>query len=403
MKGLRGSFLGFTFNNIHSSVVGITRVSHGKFNEERLIPTLKDLTIENANNDNSYYFGSLYKKREFVVKFCFEAMTEVQLKQISLFWNDSQIHELIFDEYPYKVYQARITGNSTLKHVCFTDDGERVYAGEGSFIFTCDYPYARSRYQYQEDYIADRIHSWVSIQDENILNLDMQVASGIGVASGSISYDLLSKEPSWESPKENSLTSTIEMTDEDFEEWLYSLSITDPSKDEWTDEDYGIGLSTMVLGLEDSNFNNKEEWLESSNIPSNLIYGSYKNNAYKLYNAGDLAMPFQVWFKAPNKGETIEEIVLECGDEHLIFGPINYGISSISGLKDHYIVIDTERSSIEGYSKEKIQTGNVFNKKIKEGDLFLIPTGEQLLTVYGRTTTGIKVSPLKINFHYLYY
>ena len=193
------------------------------------------------------------------------------------------------------------------------------------------------------------------------------------------------------------------MSDEAFEEWLYSLSITNPSKDEWTDKDYNIGLSTIVLGLEDSNFNNKEEWLESSKIPSNLIYGSYKNNVYKLYNAGDLPMPFQVWFKAPNEGEVIEEIVLECGNKRLIIGPINYGISPISGLKDYYIVIDTERSSIEGYSKRKIQTGNVFNKKIKEGDLFLIPTGEQFLTVYGRTTTGIKVSPLKINFHYLYY
>ena len=118
MRGLRGSFLGFTFNNIHSSVVGITRTSHGKSNEERLAPVLKDLTIENANNDNSYYFGSLHKKREFIVKFCFEAMTELQLKQISLFWNDNKVHELIFDEYPYKVYLAKITGKSTFKTVC---------------------------------------------------------------------------------------------------------------------------------------------------------------------------------------------------------------------------------------------------------------------------------------------
>ena len=403
MKGLRGSFLGFTFNNIHSSVVGITRVSHGNFNEERLIPTLKDLTIENANNDNSYYFGSLYKKREFVVKFCFEAMTEVQLRQISLFWNDSQIHELIFDEYPYKVYQARITGNSTLKHVCFTDKGERVYAGEGSFNFTCDYPYARSRYQYQEDYITDRIHSWVSIQEEAVLDLDAQIASGIGIASGSISYDLLSKEPNWNNPERNSLTSSIEMSDEAFEEWLYSLALTTPSENDWNADDEKVGVSTMIVGLEDSNFNNKEEWLESSNIPSNLIYGSYQNNAYKLYNAGDLAMPFQVWFKAPNKGETIEEIVLECGDNRLVVGPISYGISSISDLEDYYIIIDTERTSIEGYSESKIQTGNVFNKRIKEGDLFLIPTGEQNLIAYGKTTTGKIVNPLKINFHYLYY
>ena len=403
MRGLRGSFLGFTFNNIHSSVVGITRTSHGNFIEERLAPTMKDLAIENANNDNSYFFGSLHKKREFVVKFYFEAMTEGQLRQIALFWNDSQIHELIFDEYPYKVYQARITGNSTLKHVCFTDDGERVYAGEGSFNFTCDYPWARSRFPYQEDYIVDRIHSWVTIADEEVLNNDAKVAAGRDVDSGSISYDLLSDEPEWKNPTTGTLNSTIQMSDEDFEEWLYSLSITTTSKHGWTEADKQVGYSTMVVGLEDSSFNNKEEWLESSGIPSNLEYGSYTNNAYKLYNAGDIAMPFQVWFKAPNTGETIKEIVMECGDKKLVVGPINYTKSRYSNLQDYYIILDSEKTSIEGFSERKIQTGNVYNNKIQEGDLFLLPPGEQLLTVYALSSQGKKISPLKIDFHYLYY
>jgi hypothetical protein len=77
-------------------------------------------------------------------------------------WNDKKIHDLIFDETPYKVYSAKMTGNSMLKHLAFTEqDGSRVYRGEGSFVFTCYFPFARSRYEYQEDYTVDNIHEWV--------------------------------------------------------------------------------------------------------------------------------------------------------------------------------------------------------------------------------------------------
>jgi hypothetical protein len=402
MKGLRGSFLGFTFNNIHSSVVGITRTSHGNFNEERLVPIMKDLTMENPGSDSTYHFETLHQKREFVVKFCFEAMTEQQLRQISLFWNDNGVHELIFDEYPYKVYLARITGNSSFKQLCFNDRDERYYAGEGSFIFTCAFPYARSRFPYREDYVTDRIHSWVSAQDEEVLINDANVAAGIGIASGTISYDLLSLEPRWgEGEESNTLNSSIQMSDEDFEEWLYSLDITENGSN-WTEEEAEVGFGTFVTGLQESSFNNKEEWIESSELPSNLEYGSYSNLTYKLYNAGDIPMPFRVWFRAPNQGEIIEKLVMECGNQKMVCGPINYGVSALSGMEDYYIVIDTEKTTIEGFTTTGIQTGNVFNKNIQEGDLFLLPLGEQFLKVYGESN-GQQIAPLKIEFHYLYY
>jgi predicted phage tail component-like protein len=170
MKGLRGSFLGLTYNNIHSSLLGITRIIPGDSHEERLVPTFKEQSAWTGNSDGSYYFGATHQKREFVVNIAFEEMTEKQKRQINALWNDREIHELIFDEYPYKVYSAKITGNSTLKQIAHDKmiDGkmERVYSGEGSFVFTCYFPYARSRYEYVEDYIANNIHEWISSQDE---------------------------------------------------------------------------------------------------------------------------------------------------------------------------------------------------------------------------------------------
>jgi phage-related protein len=65
-------------------------------------------------------------------------------------WNDKKIHSLIFDEEPYKVYSAKVTGMITIKHICFEQEKnaslERVYRGEGSITFSCYFPFARSRF-----------------------------------------------------------------------------------------------------------------------------------------------------------------------------------------------------------------------------------------------------------------
>jgi hypothetical protein len=50
MQGQRGSFLGFSFNNIHSSVIGITRTNGDRY-EMKLIPTLKDRTADKVSTD----------------------------------------------------------------------------------------------------------------------------------------------------------------------------------------------------------------------------------------------------------------------------------------------------------------------------------------------------------------
>jgi hypothetical protein len=53
--------------------------------------------------------------------------------------------DLIFDESPYKVYTAKITGTPVLKYVPFDGpDGQRVYKGEGTVQFTCHWPYAHT-------------------------------------------------------------------------------------------------------------------------------------------------------------------------------------------------------------------------------------------------------------------
>ena len=54
------------------------------------------------------------------------------------------MHELSFDERPYIVYDAKVTGTPTLKFICFDENGQRIYKGEGTVQFTAYYPYGHT-------------------------------------------------------------------------------------------------------------------------------------------------------------------------------------------------------------------------------------------------------------------
>jgi hypothetical protein len=78
------------------------------------------------------------------VSYAFDSLTEEKIANIKRLFGDKQIHDLIFDEAPYKTYSAKVTGTATIKHIPFDDAEEgRIYKGEGSIQFTCFYPFAR--------------------------------------------------------------------------------------------------------------------------------------------------------------------------------------------------------------------------------------------------------------------
>jgi hypothetical protein len=58
------------------------------------------------------------------------------LERLRRHFGDKQIHELVFDERPYKTYSAKVTGTATIKHIPFDEEVDgamtRVYKGEGS-------------------------------------------------------------------------------------------------------------------------------------------------------------------------------------------------------------------------------------------------------------------------------
>lgn len=140
-------FIGFTYKRKHSvRDLGIYRTNDGGDRyTDNLIPTLTDKTVDVPGGDGQYLFNSFYKSRAFTINFAFDSMTETQLRTLRQVFNGKDVSELIFDETPYKAYDAKVTGTPQLKMLCFdAPGGKRVYKGEGSVQFTCYNPFAHS-------------------------------------------------------------------------------------------------------------------------------------------------------------------------------------------------------------------------------------------------------------------
>ena len=191
MSAIKGDFTGFTFNGIHSSELGITRVSDGSRYTEELLPAIQDKTIQIPGADGTYYYGSSYTQKSFNISVVFDDMTEMQFVRLKKVFGDKGIHDLIFDEWPYKVYRVKSTGTPNLKYICFDkgidqndrdydNDSQikskedlygvsarstngRIYKGEGQINLIAYSPFARSRYKYIDQYNFFNVPEWGSM------------------------------------------------------------------------------------------------------------------------------------------------------------------------------------------------------------------------------------------------
>ena len=176
---MRGDFIGFTYNGVHSSDLGIIRVSDGSRFNENLLPTMQDKTAQVPGGDGTYYFGSYYTQRQLSISFAFDELTETKFEFMKELFGDKKVHPLIFDEKPYKTYYAKVTGLTTIKYVPFTEKNERVYKGEGTFEFICYQPFAVCSNKYLDMY--ENISEWA-----NASNL-LETSSGLdSISNGAI-------------------------------------------------------------------------------------------------------------------------------------------------------------------------------------------------------------------------
>lgn len=171
-------FIGFTYGGKHSiDDFGIYRTSDGNRYNDNLIPPLTDKTADVPGGNGQYYFSSYYKSRQFSIPIAFDGLTEVQYQQVRKWLDGKEIKELIFDESPYKVYSAKVTGTPQLKTICFDEGGERIYKGEGTIQFTCYYPFARTPNLTKSGEDGRSIDSY--LKDDYPTKEQWQLASGL--------------------------------------------------------------------------------------------------------------------------------------------------------------------------------------------------------------------------------
>ena len=329
-------YIGFTYNNEHSSNLGIIRTSDGSRFNENLLPTMQDKTVQVPGGDGTYYFGSYFTQRQIPISYAFDGLTEEQVSRIKRLFGDKKIHELVFDENPYKTYYAKVTGTATIKHIPFAEgETNRVYKGEGNVQFTCYQPFARTSKKFLTQY---RAYEQISLTEKTY------VANKYYVLNNNV-YEL-------------------------------SSDAFHPSEIYYKD------------------VSNTDEWAAASGMKQNrgtydCVVGS--KSTMVLYNPGDLESDFIFTIKFVQNKIAGGKISISGDASRQLEWESFVAQSDSDGQNlDDCVKINSKLNLIEGYRNGQ-KTGHVYNKHVTGGSFFKIPANgtediQLILSDFGGST-----------------
>lgn len=376
-------FVGFSFDHIHSSKLGILRTSEGDNYEESLLPDFEDSTSDVKGISGQYYFGQQHKAKHIKVSIGFDNMTELQFREFRRLLSVDRPCPLIFDERPYKTYMAKIESVPELSYTCFDEPKKTIGAERpGIRIINRDTtPEREPIYPYEYEYKDGQV-------------VKQRIYKGTGTIEFICYY-----------PYAKSTFKTL---------------------DEYESEESVPG-----------GFTNVEEWQDSSGIMT-LDYYDYYNidrmvninensyiNQIVLYNPGDLDAPFKLFIPyhfssdspspgtcgtiSPKNGESeIKISVNKAEDVTLKIKPIT---AKADFTKEKGIIINTYNHLIEGVqagTNDYKTTGNTYNEFIIEGDFGKIdrsafyPYNDLTQAIYTNIVVDAN-KPLQVIYDYLYY
>ena len=128
------AFIGFSFNNIHSSSLGIKRITKEGLYSQPLSPTSQDKTEETISTDGAVYLGTTYTGFNITINYYFGPVNESGFQALKTFCETKKVAPLIFDESLYKIYSAKITGSAISYYNIYGAEGERIYYGTGELV-----------------------------------------------------------------------------------------------------------------------------------------------------------------------------------------------------------------------------------------------------------------------------
>ena len=357
MSAIKGDFIGFTFNGIHSSELGLMRVSDGSRYTEELLPNFQDKTVQIPGADGTYYYGSYYTQKPFNLSVVFDDMSEEQFIKLKEVFGDKKIHDLIFDEWPYKIYRVKSTGAPNLKYICFNKGVDefdrdfnkdnkittkeelysvntkplfgRVYKGEGQLNFICYNPYAKSRYKYLDEYSLKTVPEWGSLDSS---------------AASKVNYNLYDWNDTIKLKRSNAIGT--------YNNGSYQIDTVNSS-------------GVMIYN--------------PGNLPTDFILTFVLTGT--SFNGGTFSLNSE-------KRLTLDSFDLASGD---VGFRINTKLNLIEGIK-------------QGQGNNYDISGMIYNEYISEGNFFKLPVTSDLeFMLFSPALSGVNVNASKIEYNYLFY
>jgi hypothetical protein len=140
-------FIGFSFNGVSSQSLGISRVSDGSRYNEQMLPGFQDKSAQMPGSDYTLYWESFYNTRTWTLSIAFDHMTDAQMSLLRRTFNTKNLAPLTFAERDGIHWLAKVQSPPQLKYICFDEDNERIYKGEGTITFIAYYPFGMSELQ----------------------------------------------------------------------------------------------------------------------------------------------------------------------------------------------------------------------------------------------------------------
>lgn len=376
---LKGDFIGFWYNGHHSSEFNIARNSNSDRYEHNLIPSYKDDAVSIPGGDGTYYFGSQYTQREFNIDFSFDDMSELQFRKLKTLFADKKMHELVFDEHPYKVYRAKPLDDLSLSYICFNKHESFEYNDKPASGIATD-----------KKVTALYSFSILNIDDETVFTSDNKYYS---------ESDAEAAAQEWIEEHETETDIYTYNTDETpINQYIYSPMNVDAGGRVYK----GEGSITLVaydpfgycydqyryLGCYDLDDDNKPawysvdnvaEWGESSGLPQNQL-PSTDMTLISFQNPGDMEADFIVTLDAEDNFTPDTEMKLTiygntADSTAVLLDQIRFQGFSLRG-NDNAFAINSRTQLIEGLIKtDNIyrRTGNIYNNTIDIGHFFKLP------------------------------
>ena len=412
-----GDFIGFTFDGFPNQDFGIVRVSDGDRYTEQLQPEIKDITAEVPGMNGEYYFGSTYGTKEFEINIAYDSITEEQFRKLKKVFSQKGIHELIFDERPYKKYLVKLTSPIELSFVCFDVPKRRA---------------AKKPTQNGGIRVVDREYEQVS-EITASEGLEVNFSEVEELEDGTYTFTYSAEQSGWLYEDEvvdlenYNITVEGELKDGDIIKLVLTTivsSITHESITPWVyelDEEeklvyeriykgegtisliayYPFAKSAFKVLPDISEYSNVNDWASSSGLltadeRSNKNIDIYKtdNNSIAVYNAGDIATGFRLYIPSTLLNQNISILYKK---HHLDLEPDTGLYLKAMTMKkngksrqgqdvfDEGVLIDTNNQLIVGvidiaYDSNNNSvyntSGNIYNEFVDKGSFFHLEPNE---------------------------